>query len=87
MSRIYVLGSRCRPFCCGKIKFQHIRYYAVTRSGAPNRYVHRANIFFWESNRDFGHGKGTYNGIVRKDTKSKGRVTSLHEMSHYAVTS
>ena len=87
MGRVYVLGSRCHPFCCGKIKFQHIRYYAVTRSGAPNRYVRRADINIWESNPDFGHGNRTCNGTVRKHAKSKGRVRSFHEMSHYAATS
>ena len=64
-----------------------MRYYAATWSGAPNRYVRRADINICESNPDFGHGNVTYNGIVRKHAKSKGRVRSFHEMSHYAATS
>ena len=38
-------------------------------------------------NPDFGHGNRTCNGTVLKHAKSKGRVRSFHEMSHYAATS
>ena len=62
-----------------------MRCYAVTRSGAPNRYVRRADIHSWESNPEFGRGNVTYNDIVRKHTKFKGWVKSFHEMSHYAA--
>jgi len=38
-------------------------------------------------NPDFGHGNRTCNGTVLKHAKSKGRVRSFHEISHYAATS